>query len=373
MRPRSSSCDKILMRVLGQEAEPSEVGAVARAGGGVRRAVAGGLQRGGAGASSSAGSSTRSAGLVQGVSGAVNSPQGRALDRRRHAAGPGRAPGRRRRHRQRHRPGRRNADRAPPRLGRELAVRDGVRWAEPRAGAEFEVARRVVRLASAAARDVATAPPGAPPELVGELACSAPPGTSRGRCSAAPCAPSRRSRGATTATDGYRRLPGRLPAATAAVRRTGGYGAVTGATGPVTGADTGRRYGPLRVRVPGALPAARRAAPGPSSRRAGPAAGAGAAAPAAAARLPLGRGADRRACSARRRRRGLVPSCAAAGTRRRGAERVRLTTARVRGYGRWGWRPAVPATAAGGGGPARSQRSLGPPRRQDHRPGRVSR
>lgn len=34
---------------------------------------------------------------------------------------------------------------------------------------QFEVARRVVRLASAAAQDVAAAPTGAPPDLVGEL------------------------------------------------------------------------------------------------------------------------------------------------------------------------------------------------------------
>jgi hypothetical protein len=83
---------------------------------------------------------------VQGVRGAVNSPQGRALIEavapvaQAAMAGEG----------------------GPPLVAGETGELDQEQD-------QFEVARRVVQLASAAARDVATAPPDAPPQLVGEL------------------------------------------------------------------------------------------------------------------------------------------------------------------------------------------------------------
>jgi uncharacterized membrane protein YgcG len=83
---------------------------------------------------------------VQGVRGAVSSPQGRAL-----------------------------VQAITPVAQAALAGEGGASLVQSEAGEidqeqdQFEVARRVVQLASAAARDVATAPAGAPPQLVGEL------------------------------------------------------------------------------------------------------------------------------------------------------------------------------------------------------------
>ena len=83
---------------------------------------------------------------VQGVRGAVNSPQGRAL-----------------------------IEAVTPVAQAVLAGESGPSLVAGETGEldqeqdQFEVARSVVQLASAAARDVAAAPPGAPPQLVGEL------------------------------------------------------------------------------------------------------------------------------------------------------------------------------------------------------------
>ena len=83
---------------------------------------------------------------VQGVRGAVNSPQGRAI-----------------------------IDAVAPLAEAALTGEAAGSLMEAEAGEvnqedeQYEAARRVVQLASAAARDVATAPPGAPPQLVGEL------------------------------------------------------------------------------------------------------------------------------------------------------------------------------------------------------------
>jgi hypothetical protein len=84
---------------------------------------------------------------VQGISGAVNSPQGRAII---DAVGP-------------------LADAA---LRGEAAgsLMEAESGEVNQEAEQYEAARRVVQLASAAARDVATAPPGATPQLVGELA-----------------------------------------------------------------------------------------------------------------------------------------------------------------------------------------------------------
>ena len=83
---------------------------------------------------------------VQGVQGAVNSPQGRAIIDAvapvAEAALEGEA------------------------AGEVLEIESGE--IDQEAG-QYEAAQRVVQLASAAARDVATAPPGAPPQVVGEL------------------------------------------------------------------------------------------------------------------------------------------------------------------------------------------------------------
>jgi hypothetical protein len=85
-------------------------------------------------------------GAVQGVRGAVNSPQGRAL-----------------------------IEAVAPVAQAVLAGEGSASLVAGEAGEldheqdQFEVARRVVQLASAAARDVAMAPPDAPPQLVGEL------------------------------------------------------------------------------------------------------------------------------------------------------------------------------------------------------------
>jgi hypothetical protein len=83
---------------------------------------------------------------VQGVRGAVNSPQGRAL-----------------------------IEAVTPVAQAVLSGESGPSLVAGETGEldqeqdQFEVARSVVQLASAAARDVAAAPPGAPPQLVGEL------------------------------------------------------------------------------------------------------------------------------------------------------------------------------------------------------------
>jgi hypothetical protein len=106
---------------------------------------------------------------VQGVRGAVNSPQGRAfinavtplaraaLPAVGGAIGSAIAPG------------------VGTQIGRTLGSAASSLFETESAGLnpeqeQFEVARRFVRLASAAARDVAMAPAGAPPELVGESA-----------------------------------------------------------------------------------------------------------------------------------------------------------------------------------------------------------
>jgi len=106
---------------------------------------------------------------VQGIRGAVNSPQGRAfvdavtplaraaLPAVGGAIGSAIAPG------------------IGTQIGRTLGSAASSLFETESAGLnqeqeEFEVARRFVRLASAAARDVATAPADAPPELVGESA-----------------------------------------------------------------------------------------------------------------------------------------------------------------------------------------------------------
>ena len=225
---------------------------------------------------------------------------------------------------------------------------------------QFEVARRVVRLTSAAAQDVATAPPGAPPQLVGELAVIRAGRQLRPTaCSAAPSAPSRRSRAATTddataatgalaATGrygGYRRL---RRVAGSYGRYWGGYRAAT-ATDPATGRARSRRdphqsrtrhrnrhLGHRRPAQPGfrwvAVPIG---APPPAAEP-----------PAAGRRRPAA---------------GAV-SGAGAGS----AERVRPLRPP---------RPPSTATAADATAPAagRSQRPLDPTRRQDHPAGRVSR
>jgi hypothetical protein len=84
--------------------------------------------------------------VVQGVRSAANSPQGRAVI---DAVAP----------------------LAQAALGGEAAspVLEGEAGEMEEESGQYEAARRVVQLASAAARDVATAPPGAPPQLVGEL------------------------------------------------------------------------------------------------------------------------------------------------------------------------------------------------------------
>jgi hypothetical protein len=84
--------------------------------------------------------------VVQGVRGAVNSPQGRAII---DAVAPVA-----------------QAALAGEAAGDVLEIESGE--IDQEAG-QYEAARRVVQLASAAARDVATAPPGAPPQVVGEL------------------------------------------------------------------------------------------------------------------------------------------------------------------------------------------------------------
>ena len=83
---------------------------------------------------------------VQGVSGAVNSPQGRAII---NAVAP-----------------LAEAALTGEAEGSLMEAEEGELDQE---GEQYEAARRVVQLASAAARDVATAPPGAPAQLVGEL------------------------------------------------------------------------------------------------------------------------------------------------------------------------------------------------------------
>jgi hypothetical protein len=105
---------------------------------------------------------------VQGIRGAVNSPQGRALidavkplaraalPSVAGAIGGAIVPG------------------VGARVGRTLGTAASALFETETSGLgyeqeQYEIARRLVRLTAAAARDVATAPPGAPPELVGEL------------------------------------------------------------------------------------------------------------------------------------------------------------------------------------------------------------
>ena len=237
--------------------------------------------------------------VVQGVSGAVNSPQGRALI---NAVAP-----------------LAEAALTGEAEGSLMGAEDGELNQEDE---QFEAARRVVQLASAAARDVATAPPGAPPQLVGELSIIRAARTSRGRCSGAPCGRSRRSRASTA---------GATPRSGRGYRYGRPYG------GRYRLPSYGPRYGYWLppARLPGVLrlSGSRPAAGSPARAVAGAAAHA---ARSAAARLPLGRGADRRAAAAARAAAGAAASAGparrrcrrpAGGTRGPGAERVRLAPA----------------------------------------------